>query len=83
MICIFAVTYGPPSIHAGLNYGTLLDVLDGSSVMGAHIRNNLCYLICYLAFDKIKSNHNRIFSILLHACVTCSGLPFNICTMGL
>ena len=30
-------------------------ILDSDSKIGAHVRSNLCYLICLKVFDKIKS----------------------------
>ena len=62
-------------------------IIHGSSELGAHVRSNLCYLICLGHLIKSRAFKNRIFSlkrpIFFHACATCSELPFNNSTMFL
>ena len=59
--------------------------LIGNSEVGAHIRSNLWYLICLRHW--IESSHISYFifnsekTFLLHACATCSELPYNISNM--
>ena len=59
-------------------------ILDGTSEIGAHVRSNLCYLI---GLRHLISSRNVTIPILfglifLHACATCSELPFNIGNIG-
>ena len=51
-------------------------ISDVNSEIGAHLRSNLCYLICLR--DLIRS---RAVSYFLHASPTCSELPSNMSTM--
>ena len=60
-------------------------VLDGYLEIGAHVRNNLCYLIFVRHLNNSRAVTNLIFSpkilVFLYACVTCSELPSTIGTM--
>ena len=51
----------------------MVSILDGNSRIGAHVRSNLCYLICLRYLIRSRAVTNRIFfspkrSIFLHAC---------------
>ena len=56
----------------------MLLISDGNSEIGAHVRSDLCYLICLRHLIKPSSVTNRIFflPIFLHTCATYSELPF-------
>ena len=61
-------------------------ILDGDSVIVAHVRSNLCNLICLRHLIISISVNNQIFfspkrPIFRHACATCSKLQSNIDTM--
>ena len=66
-------------------YLPLVPILNGSSEIGAHVRSNLCDLICLRHLIKTRAVTNRIFSpkrfISLHACAICFELPSHISTM--
>ena len=61
-------------------------ILDASSEMGAHGRNNLCYLISLRHWIRSRKVTNPIFfqkrPIFFHACVSFSKLSSDINTMG-
>ena len=54
--------------------------------LDAHVRSNLCYLICLRHLLRSRAVMNRIFSpkrpMFVHACATSSELPSNISTVG-
>ena len=56
--------------------------LDGNSFNGAHVRSNLCYLICLRLLISSRAGTNQIFlserPIFLH-----TELPSNISTIGM
>ena len=61
----------------------------GNSEICAHIRNNLCYLICLRPLIRSSTEKNQMFFYpegpilqILHACSTYSELPSNVSTMG-
>ena len=56
----------------------MVPILDGNSGIGAHVKNNLCYLICLRCSNKIEISHTLD---LFFSCATCSKLPSNISTM--
>ena len=60
--------------------------LDGSSEIGAHVRSNLCYLICLRALERSTAFTEVIFSsekkiFFSSACATYSEIPSSISTM--
>ena len=57
---------------------TMVLRLDGNSEIGAHVRNNLCYLICVRHLIRPEQAQKPI---LLSACAIYSELPSNISTM--
>ena len=64
----------------------MVHILDGKSVVCAHGRSNLCYLISLRHSIRTKAVTNRIFlapkkPIYHNACATCSALPCDISTM--
>jgi len=66
-------------------YWNLEHVLDYNSEIGAHVRRNICYLICVRHLFQIESSHKSdiLFPkrpIFLHTWTTCSELPSNIST---
>ena len=71
-------------------------IIDGISEIGAHVRSNLCYLVCvridtgyliYLShFFRSRAVTNQIFFFFLkktffHICAKCSALLSHINTM--
>ena len=61
---------------------------EGNSEIGAHARKNLFYLIGLRHLIRLRVVSNRFFlspkrPIFLHACTTCSELPYNISRMKL
>ena len=61
-------------------------ILDGNLEIGAHARNNLCYLIFLTHLIRSQAVKNRIIfapkgSISLYACAKCSELPSNMNSM--
>ena len=64
----------------------MVRILDGNSGVGAHVRSNICHLICLRDLIKSRAVTNRIFfspnrPIFLHGCATCSKLSSNISSM--
>ena len=63
----------------------MVPLLDGYSEVGAHVRRNLCYLICLRHLIRVRAVKNRIFPqkrhIFIRACAPCSELPSHISTM--
>ena len=61
-------------------------ILDGNSLIGAHVWRNDCYSTCSRHLVTSRAVTNRIFYLkspfFLHACVTCYELPSNIDTMN-
>ena len=65
---------------------TMVLILDGNSVMNAHVRSNLYCLICLRHLIKSRAVTNQFFfnpkrPIFLYACAIFSELLSNICTM--
>ena len=58
----------------------------GDSEKGAHVRSNLCDLICLKHLTRLIAVANRISlsenTYFLHACATCSELPTNLSPMS-
>ena len=80
----FAYNWIIPNLVVKLEMITLRMVLnlDGNSEIGAHVRSNLCYLICFIeSSHKLNSFFPRKDLIFLHTCVTFSELPSNIKTV--
>ena len=84
LLCFYLV----PSSVAQISFMTTPRVLIsvGNSEVGAHMKSNLCYLICLRYLIRSRAVLNRlIFSpkipIFLHACVWCSELLSSIRSM--
>ena len=52
---------------------TMVHILDGNSEIVAHVKSNLCSLICLRHLIRSRAVTNRIFSP--NVCVTCPELP--------
>ena len=62
---------------------TVVLILDGNSENGAHVRNNLCYLICLRYLIRSRAVTNLVFPkrpIFLDACATFYESPSNLNT---
>ena len=65
--------------QTGCQFTRVVPILDGNSEIGAHLRSNLCKLICLTHLIKSRAVTNRNY---LRSCVlTCSELPSNLSTM--
>ena len=67
--------------------GSIVLILDGNSKIDAHVRCNICYLICLWHFIRARDATNRIIflrkrPIFFLLCATCSVLPSNISTIS-
>ena len=54
-------------------------ILDSYSEIGAHVRSNLCFKICFRHLIDREQSPKRPFFI--HACAKCSELPYHVSTM--
>ena len=64
------------------NLWSMVLILDGNFELAAHVRSNLCYLICLRHLIRSKAVKNRIVFLRkkLHA-YECTEVPSNISTM--
>ena len=74
------------TFHLGSKGYIMVLTLDGISDIGAHVRRNLCYLICLRLLIRSRVVTNRFFSpkicIFLYARASFTDLPSNISSMG-
>ena len=74
--CVFTLVLSIPPAKK-----PMVLMVDGISEIGAHVRSNICSL--FKAFDYFESSHKSDYlypkrPVFLHACATCSQLPFYI-----